>query len=161
MEVWLPSNIAAATPNPLPTLATRSRAICSHVFANDTVEALSDQVVPATSNNTNIPRFTWWDHVGSEEWVQYDFPQRSRVSTVEVFWFDEGDNGRCRVPESWSLSYFDGTTWHSVRPRSIPGTETDRFNRVEFDPISAVSLRLEVKLQSGFSSGILEWRVAE
>ena len=39
------------------------------------------------------------------------------------------------------------------------GVEKDRFNEAFFDRIQTDALRLEVQLQPGFSSGVLEWRV--
>jgi hypothetical protein len=37
--------------------------------------------------------------------------------------------------------------------------EKDKFNSVRFKPVETKALRLEVKLQQGFSAGILEWRI--
>ena len=35
----------------------------------------------------------------------------------------------------------------------------DKFNRSEFNTVKTTGLRLEAKLQSGFSAGILQWKV--
>ena len=35
----------------------------------------------------------------------------------------------------------------------------DRFNQVEFAPVTTKALRIEVELQPQFSGGVLEWRV--
>jgi hypothetical protein len=45
--------------------------------------------------------------------------------------------------------------------RKIRGYEVrkDRFNPVSFDPVETTAIRVEVRLQPGFSGGILEWRV--
>jgi hypothetical protein len=40
------------------------------------------------------------------------------------------------------------------------GTALDRFNEVTFEPVMARGLKLEVRLQNGFSGGILEWTAA-
>ena len=39
---------------------------------DDSVAALSDRIEPQDSCDHTIPRFTWWDHRGTKEWVQYD-----------------------------------------------------------------------------------------
>jgi hypothetical protein len=124
------------------------------------VAALNDQVEPSASDDAKIPRFTWWDHRGTAEWVQYDFAGPTRVRAVEVYWWDERRiNAHCRVPQTWRLLYRDGQEWRPVRGASAYGTEMDRFNRVTFEPVTTTALRLEVQLQPGWSGGILEWRV--
>jgi len=35
----------------------------------------------------------------------------------------------------------------------------DKFNAVAFSEVTASALRLEVKLRSDYSGGILEWRI--
>ncbi len=81
----------------------------------DQVEAMNDGLVPQNSNDHAIPRFTWWDHRGTAEWVEYHWPTPVRLTTAEVYWFDdEPSGGQCRVPASWRLLYRDGEQW---RPR--------------------------------------------
>jgi len=134
-------------------------ASASHVFDGDTVDALDDGLVPTASNDQSIPRFTWWDHQGTMEWVQYDFPQPKAVSGVEVYWFDDTGSGGCRVPKTWRVLYLAGGEW-----KPAPGTKAatairNQFNVLSFPTLKTPSLRLEVDLQPGFSGGILEWRV--
>jgi len=133
----------------------------SHCFANDTIEALGDGLEPANSNDHSIPRFTWWDHRGTSEWVQYDFGKIMRVSSVSVYWFDDTGAGQCRVPESWRLLYRAGNEWKPVENASEYGTKRNTFNTVNFKPVETTGLRLEVQLQPRFSGGILEWKVKE
>ena len=146
--------------NPLskPTLASRARPSASHCGPSDTVSALNDQVEPSASDDTKSPRFTWWDHRGTREWVQYDFDQPTQVSAAEVYWWDERRiNAHCRVPRSWRLLYQSGNTWEPVRSAAA-GVEMDLFNRVVFDRVETKALRLEVQLEPDWSGGILEWR---
>ena len=122
--------------------------------------ALSDEKLPSNSNDHDIPRMTWWPHKGTTEWVQYDFKQPRQVSQVEVYWFDDGPtNGGCRIPQSWRLLYRDGNDWKEVRSASAYGLQRDRFNGVTFRETKTSALRLEVKLQSDYSGGVLEWKV--
>jgi len=111
------------------------------------------------SNDHLIPRFTWWDHRGSQEWVQYDFAKKQKVSAVEVYWFDDTGAGQCRVPQSWQVLYQDGNDWKPVAATGSFGNARDAFNRTEFAPVETKALRLAVQLQPDFSGGILEWRV--
>jgi len=135
--------------------------LASHVNPSDTVMALNDNLLPQNSNDHSIPRFTWWDHRGTAEWVQYDFEAPKRFSWSEVYWFDDTGVGQCRVPASWRLLWREGDTWRPVAGASEYGVKPDQFNRVTFDPVETTGLRLEVQLQDGLSGGILEWRVGE
>ena len=164
MAVWLPETPDLAVPRPAPTIANTSKASASHVWGNDTVRALADGAEPTSSSDRGIPRFTWWDHRGTTEWVQYDFAGGPRkVSTAAVYWFDdEPAGGRCRVPQSWTLLYRDAAGgWKPVANATEHGTEKDAFNAVKFDPVETTALRLEARLRPDFSGGILEWRVGE
>ncbi len=86
----------------------RTLRTASHIFGPDTLDALGDGLEPASSGDGSIPRFTWWDHRGTSEWVQYDFSPAAAVSAVSVYWFDDTGKGSCRVPKSWKLVYKDG-----------------------------------------------------
>lgn len=133
----------------------------SHTFQGDTVNALTDGLTPQSSDDQLIPRFTWWSHKGSTEWVELDFPQSRTVSSVGLYWFDDSrSGGGCRVPETWEVQYQDARgTWKPVATSGEYGTGIDRFNNVSFSPIQTKSLRVIVRLQKEFSGGVLEWTV--
>ncbi|MCX5685467.1 MAG: transcriptional initiation protein Tat, partial [Planctomycetota bacterium] len=136
-------------------------ATASYCHAGDSVEALSDGLLPKNSNDHSIPRLTWWDHKGTTEWVAYKLPKPRTVSWSDVYWFDDTGKGGCRAPASWQLLYKDGDAWKPVKPAAgaAYGTAKDTFNKVAFEPVTTSELRLEVKLQADASGGILEWRV--
>ncbi|HWI55996.1 MAG TPA: beta-L-arabinofuranosidase domain-containing protein [Bacillota bacterium] len=160
MMVWLAEAADKAELLLTPTLASRATPSASHCFQNDTVSALNDQTEVAASDDTTIPRFTWWDHRGTKEWVQYDFEHPEKVSAVEVYWWDERRiQAHCRVPQSWRVLYESNGSWQPVSGASPFGCELDRFNRVTFDPVQTKALRLEVQLQPDWSGGVLEWKV--
>ncbi len=138
---------------------------------NDVMEAVNDGVAPERSGDGDIPRMTWWDHKGTAEWVQYDFDQPRAVSSVAVYWFDDGPNGGCRIPASWRVLYREGGAWKPVTLaagawQALEGREEyaarkDEFNTVRFNEVTTDALRIEVKLQDKMSGGVLEWRVNE
>jgi hypothetical protein len=146
--------LAPSKPNPLV-----SKASASYCGANDTVEAMSDNVEPSRSGDTGLPRFTWWPHLGTSEWVQYDFSGTLQVSSVAVFWFDDTGAGQCRVPASCRVLYRDGAQWKEVANAKAGPVARDQYNRMTFDPVETTGLRLEVQLKPGVSGGILEWQV--
>lgn len=159
MAVWIARQRSAVRPLPAPTIASSSKVTASHTSGYDTTAAMNDQVEPKNSIDHEIPRFTWWDHRGSAEWVQYDFDNTTSVSSVEVYWFDDSGRGDCRVPKSWRLLYKHKDQFKPVNNPGTFGVERDRFNKVTFDSVKAEALRIEVKLQKNFSGGILEWKV--
>ncbi len=159
MAVWLPRTIKAAAVPPPPTTASKAQASASHCWHLDTVDALNDQRMPESSDDEEVPRFTWWDHRGTTEWAQYDLAKPTTVSSVSVYWFDDTGHGQCRVPASWRLLARDGSVWKPVSTKQAPGIAKDRANRLFFEPITTEALRIEAQLQPDVSGGILEWTV--
>jgi hypothetical protein len=132
----------------------------SHVWSGDTTTALNDGKVPKSSNDQTIPRFTWWDHKGSKEWVEYAFERPRKVKSASVYWFDdEKTGGHCRAPASWRVLYKDGDEWKPVKASGAYGVAVDQFNAVSFEAVETTGLRLEAQLKPDVSAGILEWRV--
>jgi DUF1680 family protein len=134
-------------------------ATASHCWQADTVAALSDKLLPQSSNDQSIPRFTWWPHKGTTEWVQYNFDKTEKIHGSAVYFFDDTGRGECRIPKSWRLLYKAVNNWKQVSNAGSYGLEKDKFNSVTFSPVQTSALRLEVQLQQDFSGGILEWRV--
>ncbi|QEL15079.1 beta-L-arabinofuranosidase domain-containing protein [Limnoglobus roseus] len=160
LRVWVPRTPADATPAVPADVAVPT---ASHTNPGDSLAALNDGRLPSASDDEKIPRFTWWDHRGTSEWVQYTFDRPTRLAAASVYWWDERRVGRhCRVPASWRLVYRDAKReWVPVANPSAYGTNLDAFNRVTFDPVETTALRLEAKLQPGWSGGILEWQIGE
>lgn len=142
-------------PEALPTPIT-----ASHCYVGDTVRAVMDGKDPKSSNDRLAPRFTWWNHKGTKEWIQRDFDPPQKVSKVRVYWFDDQPSaGLCRTPESWTLKYRKNGEWIPVTTSDTFGVEKDTYNEVSFEPVETDALRIEVQLREGVSAGILEWRV--
>lgn len=162
MVVWVPERIELAELPGEDGIESNGVLVrASHCWVNDTVTALNDGKLPKSSGDHDIPRMTWWDRLGSVEWVAYRFAYPKKLHKCRVYWFDDTGRGSCRVPASWRLLYQDGRDWKEVKlvPGASYGTALDRFNDVEFEPIVAREIRLEVKLKPNFSGGILEWIV--
>ena len=163
MAVWLAETPEVAElPIGQGVIAHGVRIQASHLFANDSLEALNDEHLPKSSKDHTIPRMTWWDHKGGTEWVSYTFPTLRVVSECSVYWFDDTGIGQCRVPAAWRLLWRDGTTWRPVKltGQSRYSTALDAFNQITFEPVKTRELKLEVKLQQDFSGGILQWNVS-
>jgi len=133
----------------------------SHCFEGDTVEAMVDGLEPKNSNDHSIPRFTWWDHRGTEEWVEYSFQKPRRISATRIYWFDDSGEGGCRIPASWSVLYKEGNAWRPVEAAGGFPVSKDAYNEASFQPVQTAAIRVQVRLQPGYSGGVLEWKVAE
>ncbi len=156
MIVWIPQDPVFA---PAMTFENCIRPSASHVHRVNGYDALHDMILPKHSGDTDISRFTWWDHKGTTEWVQYDLHKDWLISGIDVYWFDDrGKDGDCRVPESWKLYWKDGEVWKAVEDVEY-GIELDQFNRVTFPTVQTSALRIEVELKDKASAGIFEWRV--
>jgi hypothetical protein len=162
MVVWLPEKPELAElPGDDGVLVHGIRISASHVFANDTLTALNDGVIPKSSSDHDIPRMTWWDHKESTEWVSYRFAKEQELGTADVYWFDDTGRGGCRVPAEWRLFWLDGKEWKPVKlvGGTTYGLHLDQFNKVTFEPVKTREVKIEVKLKENFSGGILKWHV--
>jgi hypothetical protein len=146
---------APALPKP-----SKYKASASHCFESDAVEAIGDGLLPENSNDHTIPRMTWWPHVGSREWVQFNFGSPKKITSATVYWFDDTGVGKCRVPVSARLLYKSGDEWKIV-PGGDIAVKADTMNRATFSAITTTALRVDAQLQPQFSGGILEWQVPE
>lgn len=131
----------------------------SHCFDSDSLEAVCDGRLPASSSDGSIPRFTWWDRRGSTEWLQLNLQEVKTVSSASVYWYDDTGSGQCRVPAAWRLLWWDLGTWRPVEGATGFGVDRDRFNTVSFTPVKSRLFRVEADLQPTYSGGILELRL--
>ncbi len=125
-------------------------------------QALNDQLEPKNSIDHSVPYYHWWPHKGTTEWVEYEFPRKAEVSTIEVYWFDDTGIGECRLPKSWKILYRDSkdeNKWRPVYTTDLYGTDKDKFNVITFETVRTGALRLEIISQPEFAGGIHELRV--
>ncbi len=155
MAVWLPSDVKAA--RPAGTVATY-KITASH--QTSALSSVADGLVPQDENDRTIPYYHWWPKNGSTEWVAYEFPQARKVSSAEVYWFDDAPWGGCRVPRLWSLYYKDNAgQWQPVANPGEYSVRKGDANMVTFDPVTTTAMKLEVVLPEKNSAGVFEWTV--
>ena len=157
MVVWFPYTEKAAHPTLPPTIASESKVTASYVY--DQISALNDQINPKSSNDPEIPRFTFWSHKGTKEWVQYDLKKPTSIAYIHLYWFDDGPQGGCRLPKSWKAFYLLDGKWKEVYKNGEYPIFKDGLNTIEIAPVKAEAIRLEIELQDDYSGGILEWKI--
>ena len=154
MKVWLPFRETSARPTPAPTVAFTSKVSAS--TPNRALSAINDQLEPSNSNDHTWPYYHWWPKNNGWEWVRFDFAKPERVSRVKVYWFDDGPFGGCRVPDEWTVEYLSGGSWRKVATASPLAVTKDAWNIAEMSPVTASGIRINVRLNKEFSSGIHE-----
>ncbi len=159
MEVWIPYTASVSRPTPAPTIANTSK--ISGSIKSRSLFAISDQYDPKDSKDVTAPYFHWWPKMNSIEWVSYTFDKPHNVHSCEVYWFDDGPWGGCRIPADWKIYYKDDATgeWVPVKNTSQYEIAKDKYNTVTFEPVTTSALKLEVKLPKDNSTGIHEWKV--
>lgn len=156
-QTWMPTTILLTEEAKAETIASQGTWTASHCWTGDTIAAVNDQVMAEASDDDSIPRFTWWDHRGTSEWLQVELAKPSELRSVEVYWWDERRvNRHCRVPATWRVLHQVDGTWKPIAGQSEGPVELDQFNKISFPPTTVQKLRLEVQLQPNWSAGILE-----
>lgn len=172
LVTWIPESSEYAIVKPQATIASQARMSGGYGY--------NDQFEPKSSGDINTPYHYWWLREGTEESVGYKFNEPTRVSSVEVYWLAfEHYDVIYKQPETWKLLYKSGNSWKEVPNPSGYGTETDKYNKTTFDPVTTRELKIVVQLQRpaqgkvasengpqvvdtnrrGFSGGIIEWKV--
>jgi DUF1680 family protein len=155
MMVWLPDSTETSHPLPAPTIASRSKVRSSKMTGD--LPAVNDQIGPANSNDHSVSYYHWWPEKNKWEWVEYDFEKPEIISKTKVYWYDDGPDGGCRVPDEWEILYLNGNIWEPVKPKTPYKITKDGWDSVEFKPVKATAVKIKVKLNSDFASGIYEW----
>jgi hypothetical protein len=141
-------------PPPGTNLATSATASTSYVSAWETLGAIKDGFVPASSADHSHGAYGNWDHQGTE-WIEYQWPSAQNVNRVATYWFD--DNLGIDLPASCQVQYWNGSAYVNVPGQSSCGVVGNTYNVTTFTSVSTTRLRLSVTSRSGFSTGVLEW----
>lgn len=147
---WVPP------PRPMPIPFTISY---SYINRYEDPDAVADGFEPTSSNDGSVTRASWYGHKGTAEWIQYDFPAEREISRASVYWYDDGEDGESRAPEAWRLLYRKGDAWVPVSPPPAYTTNINVYNCVTFAPVRTTAIRLDVRLRTTFTAGVLEWKV--
>lgn len=158
MAVWLPSEVRATRPVAIPTLASKSQVSASHPAKSLT--AITDGLVPADENDRTIPYYHWWPKEGTTEWIVYEFPEKTEVSSSTVYWYDDAPWGSCRLPRSWKVYYKnEAGEWTPVSEADAYPVSKGNPNTVHFTPVSTSAVKLEVVLPEKYAAGMYEWEI--
>ncbi len=187
MAVWLPRDPKKAWVSPQPPDPIRHvdssggvpKVWTGYNDQNSDIGALYDGKDPLSSADESYRYFKMRPQMGTPAWVEYEFKSPARISSSQVYWFD--DRRFCRLPQSWRVLYKDGDDWKPVTAAQPYTVEKDQFNTVSFEPVTTTAIRVEVEPPTKAYKkgdigppdamfiendiewrefGILEWRVA-
>lgn len=154
-EQW----VRVQRPLPLPPgatdLALTATPSASYTSPWEHVTAINDGVYPTSSNDSQDIRWGCWPETGTQ-WIELDWSQPISTNGSSVYFLDDG--GGVRLPASWQVQYWNGSSFVPVPgPGSYPIAD-NTFNTVSFGTVTTTKLR--VVLQSGVASvGVIQWVV--
>lgn len=158
MAVWMAVNEDAAIPTRPPSLASKSKVEFS--TPRGARSSINDQILPKNSNDHEIPYYHWWPKNSSTEFISYTFPEPQTISTSEIYWYDDGPFGGCRIPDSYTVYYKDDAgKWVKVANTTDYEIKKDKLNTVTFEEVTTSGVKLEVRLPERHSAGLYEWNV--
>ena len=157
MKVWFPMSSHGAHPLPAPTIANRSRIRASKITKE--LPSIKDQEEPLNSNDHSVSYYNWWPEKDKVEWVEYDFEKTETISKTKVYWYDDGPDGGCRIPDTWEILYLNENIWTPISSKMKYKVTKDGWDSIDFKPVKASAIKLKVKLNKDYSSGIYEWIV--
>lgn len=167
MTVMVPETAAANVFRPDRGRVGDATVSWSHKNGSDTGAACNDGIWPKGSNDQTIPRFTWWSHQGTDEWIAYEFPAPLKVWRSDIYWFSDAEaGGGCDFPQHFTHDYWNGSSWVPLVPLHDYDVAADLYSSghytiVRFPEVTTTKIRLNVKLKPGKSGGLLEWRLPE
>ena len=158
MTVWLPQDLRVTQPQMPETLASKSKVTVSQ--RGSSLSAINDRLVPAYEEDRSVPYFHWWPKNNSTEWLSYEFPQATTVSSSTVYWFDDQPWGGCTVPDAWRIYYKDASgNWAQVENTTEYPRNKGIASEVSFKPVKTTAVKIEIDQPAEYSCGLFEWEI--
>lgn len=148
--------VKGGTITPTTNLAGQATASTSYCSTWETTSALNDGVDPTSSADRSSTVYGNWPETGTQ-WVEYDFNQKYKISSCDVYWFKDG--GGIDVPASYKITYWNGSAWVPVANPKGLGVAVDKYNTTKFTSVTTNKIRIEMTSKGTSSTGILEWKL--
>ena len=72
-------------------------------YHSDFIEAMIDNVVPKSSKDETIRRWTSYPNVGQNQEIELTLKNKMDIQSISLYWFD--DNQGVRLPQEWRVEY--------------------------------------------------------
>ena len=164
MMVWFPQsdNVQPYFDRHLMTNSKYKHLEASYTNAGDHLAAIGDNQVPQKSSDDNLYKWTSWNKTGETQWIHITLDKPTDIRSISVFWYD--DNRRVKVPQSWSVEYWENDKWNHF-PLYITDSYNvfkDQFNMVHpGQQVVTDKVSLSITPQQNACVGILEVNIEE
>ncbi|WP_237163150.1 DUF5695 domain-containing protein [Paenibacillus sp. BIHB 4019] len=91
------------------------------------------------------------------QWAQYEFAQDYTISSIRVHWND--GEGTIKLPEQYSVQYWDGEQWLDVAEASGLGLKANEANETSFTPVKTNKIRVLIPGEESVLTGLQSWKV--
>jgi hypothetical protein len=130
------------------------KATASFTSRFDFAKEINDGKIMYAANPRN--RWTAYESKNKTDWVEIDFGQEKTAARATLHLFD--DHGGVQAPASYTMEYWDGTTFkecenQSKNPKKPAGGKT---NEVTFTPVKTQKLRVVFTHKGESRSGLTE-----
>lgn len=134
----------------------------SHTYRNDNLVAIADNILPTSSADEQVPRWTSWGEQGKDQWIEITLEKPTSIQSISIYWFDDGKG--VKVPKEWSMEFEHNGHW-----ASFPLYLTDAYNvfKNQFNmvhpgrQITADKIRVLMQPHPEHAVGILEINIEE
>src|SRR5690606_27643753 len=143
-------------PPPSGNLGTSATAVCSYTSSWESCAAINTGDDPASSNigaPNDGTRWGTWPETG-QQWADLRWSQAQSLSRAQVYFFD--DNQGIDLPSSWSLQYWNGSSYVAVPGASGYPVAANQYNTVTFTSVNTTRLRVVLNSNGSNSVGLLE-----
>lgn len=130
----------------------------SHVSPWEDLYAINNGIDPQHSGDNAWGAYGNWDGTQRQwHWVEYRWDEPWLIGQSDIYWWADGAG--IVIPYDTYQEYWDasGNEWRLLPNAVGNGTERDKYNITNFDPVITQGIR--VHMVSTISTGILEWRV--
>ena len=159
MMVWFPEteNVQPYVNMQLLTHGKFKNLEASYTNGSDILSAVADNQVPETSADNHLYKWSSRGENDKSQWITITLEKPIDVQSVAVFWHD--DNRRVKVPQSWSLEYWENGKWNDY-----PVYITDNYNifKNQFNmvhpgqPVKTDKIKLNMTPQPESAVGVFE-----
>ena len=61
----------------------------SHTYQSDNLVAIADHIIPRSSSDEDIPRWTSWG-ARKKQWIEITLDEPINMQSLAIYWFDDG-----------------------------------------------------------------------
>lgn len=112
--------------------------------AKGEVKNLQLGTVPKDSYKWAEPHFTFDNHLGTIEWLRYELPLPTDVSSTSLYLMA---GGTFAPPAAIKVLYRDAGQWQEVRELKGEISKNNRWNKLTFAPVHTDGVTLELTMQ--------------